>query len=257
MMQADHHQRSIQAFQRVIDEKLAADDPAPAHYYLAAAAAFSNQYELALTAARNARQARPDDFRFHQREAWVLHRAKRLAEAKEKYDSLLKQFDKSTDTRIRTELLQARRIVSQISLDLGDETAAVERLEEALDEFPDDAGALNDLGYVWADRGSHLQRSLRMVQRAVAAEPENKAFRDSLGWVYFRLGRFAEAVGELEKAATDEDPSGVILDHFGDALSKAGRSNDARSAWQKALDSFRKGGDERQAVAVQKKLAGE
>ena len=59
-----------------------------------------------------------------------------------------------------------------------------------LDEFPDDAGAMNDLGYLWADQDKNLQRARRMIRKAVDAEPDNAAYRDSLGWVLFRLGRY-------------------------------------------------------------------
>jgi tetratricopeptide (TPR) repeat protein len=254
LSQVEQYDRALKTFQRVLDEKLAGSDPAPAWYYLSGAAVSAGQPGLALQAAHNARQARPKDIRFALREAWVLQRAKRYPESRQKYEELLGQFEKSTDMSVRRELLQARRLLSTICLELGDHTAAIERLEEVLDEIPDDIGAQNDLGYLWADRGLHLQRSLRMVQRAVEAEPNNKAYRDSLGWVYFRLGRFDEAVAELEKAASDDEPGGVILDHLGDALAKAGRAEDARAAWQKSLEAFRKDADEKNVLLVEKKL---
>jgi len=254
LTQADQYEAAMKTFQRVIDEKLAVADPAPAWFYLSGVASFAKEHERALEAARNAKAARPDDFRFIQREAWVLQHGKRYAEARQKYDDLLKRFDKSSDSSIRDDLRQVRLVLSTVCLELGDEAAAVERIEEVLDEFPEDIGAMNDLGYVWADRSVHLQRSLRMVQRAVTAEPENKAYRDSLGWVFYRLGRIPEAVAELEKAASGEDPGGVILDHLADALAKAGRPADAKSAWQRALESFRKEGNEKQALAVEQKI---
>lgn len=257
LTQVEQYERAIRNLQQVIDEKLATDDPAPAYYYLSGAAAFAGQHELALQAATSARQARPKDIRFSIREAWVLQHAERYADARQKYEELLPRFEKSNDSTTRRELAQARRLLSTICLELGDHAAATERLEEVLDEFPDDIGAHNDLGYLWADQGLHLQRALRMVQRAVSSEPENKAYRDSLGWAYFRLGRFAEAVVELEKAASGEDPGGVILDHFGDALHQAGRSDEARAAWQKAIEAFRKEGEEMSAEAVEGKLKNE
>lgn len=255
MSQVEQYDRAIKAFQRVIDEKLTESDPAPAWYYLSAAAIAAGQNDLALQAAHSARQARPKDIRFALREATVLQRARRFPEARQKYEEALGQFDKASDPSVRRELLQARRMLSNLCLELGDQAAAIERLEEVLDEFPEDTGASNDLGYLWADRNVHLQRSLRMVQHAVDAEPENRAYRDSLGWVFFRLGRFAEAVVELEKAAAGDDPSGVILDHLGDALAQAGRRAEARPHWQNALQTFRKEGDETSAAAVEKKLS--
>jgi predicted Zn-dependent protease len=109
-----------------------------------------------------------------------------------------------------------------------------------LDEFPDDVGAHNDLGYLYADQNKRPERALRMTQKAVAAEPKNSAYRDSLGWAYFRLGRFNEAVAELKHALTLEDATdGVLFDHLGDALSKTGDAAGAKDAYQKARQSTR------------------
>ena len=82
------------------------------------------------------------------------------------------------------------------------------------------------MGYLWADQGTHLERALKMIRTAVAAEPDNAAYRDSLGWVFYRLGRYPEAVAELEKAAAKE-PAAEVLDHLGDARLKAGQREKA------------------------------
>ena len=118
---------------------------------------------------------------------------------------------------------------------------AEEWLQQVLDEYPDDVEADNDLGFLWADENKHLDRALKMIVAAVAAEPENRAYRDSLGWVYYRLGRFPEAVAELEKAVDEKQPDGTILDHLGDAYEKLGRRDKAVAAWQRARNSLGKG----------------
>ncbi len=105
---------------------------------------------------------------------------------------------------------------------------AEEWLQQVLDEYPDDVGANNDLGFLWADENKHLDRALKMIAAAVAAEPENRAYRDSLGWVFYRLGRFPEAVAELEKAVDEKQPDGTVLDHLGDAYEKLGRRKPGR-----------------------------
>ena len=67
------------------------------------------------------------------------------------------------------------------------------------------------------------------------------AYRDSLGWVLFRLDKYPEAVVELEKAAAGKKPDGVVLDHLGDAYQKADQRDKAVEAWRKAADVLRGG----------------
>jgi tetratricopeptide (TPR) repeat protein len=129
-------------------------------------------------------------------------------------------------------------------------------LEEVLDEFPEEIGALNDLGYLWCDQNKHLQRSLTMVQAAVAGDPENAAYRDSLGWAYYRLGRHAEAIEHLELAVKQmkDTPDGVLLDHLGDAYHAAGRKKDALKAWQQAVELFEKEKEQEHLDATRAKI---
>ena len=123
-----------------------------------------------------------------------------------------------------------------------------------LDEFPNDESAMNDLGYLWADANKNLGRARRMIQAAVNAEPGNMAYRDSLGWVLFRQGKYAEAVAELEKAAADKNPDGAVLDHLGDAYQKAGRRDKAVEAWGRAAAALRKEKETEKAKIVERKI---
>ncbi|MDP7304011.1 MAG: hypothetical protein QGG09_12980, partial [Pirellulaceae bacterium] len=123
-----------------------------------------------------------------------------------------------------------------------------------LDEFPEDIGAKNDLGYLWADQGKHLHRALVMIKKAVEAEPENVAYRDSLGWVYYRLGRFADAIRELKIATAGDEPDGVILDHLGDAHLNENQPDRAVAAWQKALSALRKADHVDSLPAIEAKI---
>ena len=77
-----------------------------------------------------------------------------------------------------------------------------------------------------------------MIQTAVNAEPDNIAYRDSLGWAYYRLGDYPRAVKELEKAAADPEPDSVILEHLGDSYFKIKNIKKARATWQRALDAL-------------------
>jgi Flp pilus assembly protein TadD len=154
---------------------------------------------------------------------------------------------------------QAKMVLSNLYVLRHDIPQAVEYLEQVLDEAPDDAGANNDLGYLWADENQHLKRALRMIQLAVAEEPDNAAYRDSLGWSLFRLGRYAEALVELQKAidlqqADDKELDATVLDHLGDVYQKLGRIADAQAAWRQSMAAYQREKEADKAKTVELKL---
>jgi tetratricopeptide (TPR) repeat protein len=246
---------AAKVFQRGIDEKaLPADNPAFS-FYLAGALAMSDRTEEALAAARKAAELKKTA-RFASRVPWILEHAKRYPQAIRAYEELIAKFDGDHESdETREVLLEARLALSNLCVLTHNKPAAEEWLETALDEFPDDAGASNDLGYLWADQGKHLHRALAMIQKAVAAEPDNSAYRDSLGWALFRLGQYPQAVAELEKAAADKTPDPTVFEHLGDACHKARRNDRALQAWRRAIELFRKDKDETKAKAVEAKVA--
>ena len=149
-----------------------------------------------------------------------------------------------------------RMALSNIDVNLHRLSEAEEWLEQVLDEFPEDTGAMNDLGYLWADENKHLERSLAMIKQAIASEPKNMAYLDSLGWVYYRLGRYPEAITELKAAASVEKPDSLIFDHLGDALDKNGDRQAAIAAWKQAAESYDKEPDSAgKAKAVREKIS--
>lgn len=110
---------------------------------------------------------------------------------------------------------------------------AVDHLKKTIELDPNHHVALNYLGYSWADRGENLEEALALIQRAVALDPENLAYRDSLGWVYFRLGRRAEAETALSSAVFNADDA-VVWRHYGDVLAQGGKEDQARRAWEES-----------------------
>lgn len=95
---------------------------------------------------------------------------------------------------------------------------------------------LNYLGYSLVDQGLKLDEALEMIKTAVELRPTDGYIVDSLGWVYFRLGRYEEAVKELERAIELRPADPVINDHLGDAYWMVGRRNEARFQWNHARD---------------------
>jgi tetratricopeptide (TPR) repeat protein len=125
---------------------------------------------------------------------------------------------------------------------------ATATFEELIAKSPDNATALNYLGYMLADKGQRLDYARDLIERAVKLSPDNAAYLDSFGWVYFRLGKYPDALIHLKKASgLTSDP--VIFDHLGDVYSATGNKDEARRWWQKALELDPKN------AGIQEKLA--
>ncbi len=103
--------------------------------------------------------------------------------------------------------------------------------KRALELNPDQPQVLNYLGYSWVDQGINLIPALAMIEKAVAASPNDGYIVDSLGWAYYRLGRFDEAVVTLEQAVQMRSNDPELNDHLGDAYWRVGRELEARFQW--------------------------
>jgi tetratricopeptide (TPR) repeat protein len=265
LLMGDRPAEAAKVFQRGIDEKVLPSDNPAFYFYLAGALAMAGRHDEALASARTAAEKKPASARFRARPAWVLYTAKRYGEAATAYRKLIEEFeagergpsppprDESSE-ETRDVLREARLALSNLAVIQSDMPQAEEWLEQVLDEFPDDEGALNDLGYLWADQNKNLQRAERMIRKALGAEPDNLAYRDSLGWVLFRLGKYAEAIAELQKAAAGPKPDPTVLDHLGDAYRQAHERDKALASWRKAVEVFRQEKEMKKAAAVEKKI---
>ncbi len=110
-------------------------------------------------------------------------------------------------------------------------------MQKLLELSPNDPGFNNDLGYSWVDRGERLEQATRMIRLAVAAEPLNSSFLDSLGWAYYKAGDFSLARKYLERSVLLLDgDSPVVYDHLADADYRLGDAEAARKHWRKALE---------------------
>jgi tetratricopeptide (TPR) repeat protein len=117
----------------------------------------------------------------------------------------------------------------------GDMKGSEATLRQVLEKDPDNATALNNLGYFLADRGERLEEARSMIERAVKAEPDNPYFLDSLGWVNFKLGKLEEAERYLSDAARRNPTSANVQEHLGDLFRKLGQKEKAQTFWRKAL----------------------
>ncbi len=93
---------------------------------------------------------------------------------------------------------------------------------------------MNYLGYAWADQGIHLDEALDLVQKAAASQPNDGYISDSLGWVFYRKGDYAQSLPHLEKAIELLPYDSTVNDHLGDAYWQVGRKREAKFQWQRA-----------------------
>ena len=255
LIQEGQNEKAVEVLRRAVDEKIVTDESPLVHYYLSGALELAGRTDEAVQAARTAAEMRDDDPRFHARVAWILYHATRYEEATKSYQQLVDRFDEDhSSSAIRESLRDARFVLSNICVIEKDFIAAEEWLEQVLDEFPEDVGAMNDLGYLYADQAKRLQRALRMANLAVEAEPENRAYLDSLGWVMYQLERYDEALTYLEKAVNGDKPDGIILDHLGDAYLKLNKPEKAIEAWRRAVESFEENQNDELVRATQAKI---
>ncbi len=117
----------------------------------------------------------------------------------------------------------------------GSRAQALEQMESAIAADPDHADALNFLGYSLAEENRELDRAETLVRRALELRPDAGYIMDSVGWILFMQGKADEAIPWLEKALDAEGDDPVILEHLGDAYAVTGRDEQARQAYQAAL----------------------
>lgn len=130
---------------------------------------------------------------------------------------------------------EALFLMGSILEDSGKRQEAIEKFKETLSIKPDYPDALNSLGYVYAEEGKNLKEAKEFIEKALSFDPENGAYIDSLGWVYFKMNLVDKAIENLEKASSLFSDS-VIYDHLGDSYFKKGLFDKAVSAWNKSLE---------------------
>ena len=133
------------------------------------------------------------------------------------------------------------------------------KFRELLDIAPDNSTALNYLGYMFADRGMHLDEAHDLIQRALDLEPNNGAYLDSLGWVYFRQNKLDLAAKFLERSLEQYKDDPVVHTHLGDVYYKQGRIADAKRHWNRGLEEWNRSApadrDASEVESLRRKLA--
>lgn len=177
-------------------------------------------------------ESNPEDMRTYLAIGSIYAQDKKFKQAAETYDkavAVLKQPTRNDWT------IFYQRGISYERLKEWDK--AEPNFLKALELYPDQPQVLNYLGYSWIDMNIKLEQGLDLIKKAVAARPQDGYIVDSLGWAYYRLGRYDEAVTQLEQAVKLRAEDATINDHLGDAYWRAGRKLEATFQWAHARDS--------------------
>lgn len=156
----------------------------------------------------------------------VLRNANRQKEAMALYNRALKKSPDNTD------LLYARALTAE-KLNMLERAEA--DLLKVLSNEPDNANALNALGYTLADRTQRYEEAKNYILKAAQLVPDDPAILDSLGWVYYRLGEFQTAIKWLRKAFAQLEDAEIAA-HLGEVLWVSGQHKEAQKIWQRGLD---------------------
>jgi tetratricopeptide (TPR) repeat protein len=262
--------------------KLTPGDPAIAGYLVEANIA-AKKYSAAADAAKAALAQHPDDLRLTRLQAQALRHSgktdagialleesvKHHADDPTAYVALAQAYSDAERAPQAVKVLQdAHGKFPQddgIAFELGTVFDKQKKFAEAesayrevLSRDPENAIALNYLGYMLAERGERLDESVTYLKKALQVEPENPSYLDSLGWAYFKADKLDLAETNLKRAADALKTNSVIQEHYGQVLFKLGRYDEAIAAWTRALagdgDSIDKADVDKKIKAAKQKL---
>ena len=212
----------------------------------------SGQTDKAIADVRSLLKGTPDD-----RDVYIT--LGQMYTRMKQFDDAQASFQKALDLSIKPEdkqyvqFLQGSSYEREKKYDLAEQT-----FRKVLAQDPQNAMTLNYLGYMLADNNTKLDEALNLVKKAVDLDPANGAYLDSLGWVYFKLGKYEQAEDLLVKASQRMANDPTVQDHLGDLYQKTGRLKQAATHWERAVTEWNRTVaaevDNDSLASVQKKL---
>ena len=196
------------------------------------------EFDQAVADIRGMLKNGPEDRDIYVRLAIIYTRAKRWSDAAQSLDKAEQLSSKADDKAyvnfLRGDFYQRQKMYDQADSEFRKVLAVTPPTD------PQAAATLNYLGYMNADRGVRLDESLSYIKQALSFEPNNGAYLDSLGWAYFKLGKYDMAEENLNKAAVHMGSDPTVQEHLGDLYQKTGRLKLAAAHWDRAVQEWNK-----------------
>lgn len=190
--------------------------------------------ERAVTLLTEARQRFPNAPEFTYYLALALREAKHPQQAVSAFEEALNEAQGENDGVLNARFYFDYGAAAD-QAGLYDKAADLLRKSIVLDSA-NAAEAYNYIGFMWAEHNLHLDEAEDMIGRALQLDPNNGAYLDSLGWLYYRKGKYEEALNELLRAVQNlKSDDAIVFDHIGDTYSKLNRIAQALEFWQKAI----------------------
>jgi len=212
----------------------------------------SGQPDKAIADVRSLLKGTPEDRDVYITLGQMYTRMKRFDDAQAAFQKALELSAKPEDKQY-VQFLQGSSYEREKKYDLAEQT-----FRKVLAQDPQNAMTLNYLGYMLADNNTKLDEALTLVKKAVDLDPANGAYLDSLGWVYFKLGKYDQAEDLLVKASQRMSNDPTVQDHLGDLYQKTGRLKLAATHWERAVTEWSRTVapevDTESLASVQKKL---
>ena len=269
-----HYDKAIAILEKILEK----ENLSEARYFVALLLIQQQKYGRALKHARLVDRKAPEYPEALFLQVRILKEQNRLAEAKTLLESHIKSAElRNAEMYVMLAAIhqlegrddQSKKVLQQglevfpndenllyeyglLLEDSGEHSAALAIMQKIIALKPDNAAALNFVGFSWADKKINLDQALDYIQRAIELKPDNGYIRDSLGWVYFRLGKIDEAIKELETAVQLSPEDAAILEHLADVYLEKGRVQDALRTYKKALKFATE--DEQEKNRLQEKI---
>jgi tetratricopeptide (TPR) repeat protein len=121
---------------------------------------------------------------------------------------------------------------------IGESDEAMAKMQAVIALDPDNGAALNFVGYTWADNNHNLDKALEYIKKAVELMPDDGYVRDSLGWIYFKMGDVGQAIIELEKASEMVENDPVVKEHLGDVYLQLDQPEKALTLYEESYELY-------------------